>query len=49
MVNKEASEEVINSVDMNARALKFCWLCASLLDDNNACTDPTCCLYGEPQ
>ena len=31
------------------KVLRFCWLCASQIDDNNACTDETCCLYGEPQ
>ena len=41
MVNEEEEEET--------KVLRFCWLCASQLDDNNACTDETCCLYGEPQ
>ena len=38
MVNEEEETKV----------LRFCWLCASNLDDNDACTDETCCLYGEP-
>lgn len=36
-------------VKEETKVLIFCWLCASQLDDNNACTDETCCLYGEPQ
>ena len=43
MVNEEETQEE------QVKILRFCWLCASQLDDNNACTDPTCCLYGEPQ
>ena len=32
-----------------AKSARYCYLCYSVLDDNKACTNPDCPLFGIPQ